>query len=765
MDATRAAATLPMIPSNTISIESFSISSHEVAIRHSGSLSSRVIVNFTGATFVPSGEAIVATALIVSGSGVEASRGPSNEFGIGDPVERRLCQTSPLSTPTISTHLQEPNKNWSDLYREGFRVLISPQIFTVLIPCFQPVPLHMVTRNVVIAGETGVGKSALINLISGQNLAEERNDVVGVTATPEKHDIAIDDEIFRFWDTPGFNEGSAGTVSRKKAKKIMRSLFDELEEADGVHLLVFCFRCTTRILASLQQVYNEVCSAIPKACRFPMVAVVTYCDCIKGSAQEWWNTVTRQLEEKGMKFSGYACVTMLTDKDNPPMQGRSSQCQKAVQNLILSHSLYPKFSPTLNLELFGKSDSNSLSSMINESSGSLNSLAPIVSDVTNNLERCQIDPIGGGALGSVWACKLKIESKTINSRPTDRGKVAVKAFRLWAKADDVPESFQKALGSALEGWVQLIHPNIVTLMGITSGFVVPYPCVVSEWMHEGTLESYLRKRGEQFSVLHRLQILEGVASGMIYLHSQGVVHGNLNAVLSGKPPWHKKTVGEIMHNLKLRKNPDLPLFTGTPGPLLKLIERCWSPGFPSQRPSAQEVLSIITQAESNLDGKKNRVQQLGVASGDLPDLTDRLDQVGAQHISPAAQVYSCILKHNGGESEKVAVKVFRSAVGADPADTEVKAFEHELRAWRSLSHDNVVLLLGVATAFKGPFLSLVSQWMPKTLRSFMSQNDGELKVIDRLRLVRSFDFLVTAYSPENSQAGGDCIWSGARFID
>ncbi|NEO83550.1 MAG: GTPase RsgA [Spirulina sp. SIO3F2] len=62
--------------------------------------------------------------------------------------------------------------------------------------------------TVVVMGQTGVGKSSLINALFGTNL--KTNDVKPETKYPEKHiEIAPDSSELWFWDMPGVGESSS----------------------------------------------------------------------------------------------------------------------------------------------------------------------------------------------------------------------------------------------------------------------------------------------------------------------------------------------------------------------------------------------------------------------------------------------------------------------------------------------------------------------------------------------------------------------------
>ncbi|KAF9230671.1 kinase-like domain-containing protein, partial [Melanogaster broomeanus] len=78
-------------------------------------------------------------------------------------------------------------------------------------------------------------------------------------------------------------------------------------------------------------------------------------------------------------------------------------------------------------------------------------------------------------------------------------------------------------------WRRLNHPNIVPFLGIAYAFGSGhFPCMVSMWMSNGTLTSYIKKCGTELALSNRLQLVEGIATGLEYLHSQNIVHGDLH---------------------------------------------------------------------------------------------------------------------------------------------------------------------------------------------------------------------------------------------
>ncbi|KAI6044901.1 P-loop containing nucleoside triphosphate hydrolase protein [Pisolithus marmoratus] len=215
----------------------------------------------------------------------------------------------------------------------------------------------MVAYNIVFAGETGVGKSSLINLLFDLEVSRTSNDILGITPG-RKRFIAVQDSIvYRLWDTPGLNEGTEGSVSTCQAMKELGSLFKELESADGVHLLVFCFRFTKHLTAGLQRVYESVITSIHDI-QVPIVAAATHADEMKQAPENWWNGTELQRKQEGLIFADYACVSTLEDEDYPPSPGRRGNAKSVMWQLIKGNTkpLLPcqSLPKEVNIILFGK---------------------------------------------------------------------------------------------------------------------------------------------------------------------------------------------------------------------------------------------------------------------------------------------------------------------------------------------------------------------------------------------------------------------------
>ncbi|KZT07864.1 kinase-like protein [Laetiporus sulphureus 93-53] len=97
-------------------------------------------------------------------------------------------------------------------------------------------------------------------------------------------------------------------------------------------------------------------------------------------------------------------------------------------------------------------------------------------------------------------------------------RVAFKSFT-FAQNEDLQQQIYK---EAIQ-WRHLHHPNVVPFFGVCD---MPRPlrlCIVSHWMENGSIMDFLR----QNTSADRLPLLVGIATGLEYLHSKDIVHGDL----------------------------------------------------------------------------------------------------------------------------------------------------------------------------------------------------------------------------------------------
>ncbi|KAF8598745.1 kinase-like protein [Ceratobasidium sp. AG-I] len=129
-----------------------------------------------------------------------------------------------------------------------------------------------------------------------------------------------------------------------------------------------------------------------------------------------------------------------------------------------------------------------------------------------NLPLCQDKPTYGGGFSDVYKGNL------LSGIP-----VAIKCLRLSSTATDHNSKVHKHAAHELYTWSKLKHANVLELLGLAlfRGQIA----MVSPWMNQGDLCSYAIRHPDA----SRCELCTQVINGLAYMHSQGVIHGDLKA--------------------------------------------------------------------------------------------------------------------------------------------------------------------------------------------------------------------------------------------
>ncbi|KAG1737390.1 P-loop containing nucleoside triphosphate hydrolase protein [Suillus lakei] len=306
-----------------------------------------------------------------------ASSAMSTPAGTPSGSSSTLYQTAVSST--ISTPAGAPSSSSSTLHQTA----ASSNHTEVEEP-----PRRTDMCSVVIFGESGAGKSSLVNLIAGKKMAKTSCDAGGCTSETNVHEFLIRNESLKvkLLDTPGrsssllfvviteldagLDEGPRGKVSDEEARRILKELIRTGMKQGDIHLIVYCVR-GERGVQSLCRNYEFIHSQVKG--KVPIVLVVTCLESRKPQMEEWWRVNERAILNAGMKFAGHACVTTAMMTEELRKQSRNAVCKLIGQCCLLRK----------NIVLFGQTGAGK-SSLVNLMAGK------DVAGISNDLKPCTL---------------------------------------------------------------------------------------------------------------------------------------------------------------------------------------------------------------------------------------------------------------------------------------------------------------------------------------------------------------------------------------
>jgi predicted GTPase len=193
--------------------------------------------------------------------------------------------------------------------------------------------------DVVLLGETGVGKSSVINLIAGKYVARVSHDTMPCTETTELYIVEEKGRTFHLHDTPGLIDPPMGVEAGveayvdpiDKAQKLIRSL----NSGNGPDLLLFCVS-NKPPTAALQRNYR-LFSKIVCGGKVPFALVITHLGKDE-TADGWWKEHAATIRNFGIKCSGHTGLRSAQGRsgDNAGLDEDSEESRESIFSLLVT---------------------------------------------------------------------------------------------------------------------------------------------------------------------------------------------------------------------------------------------------------------------------------------------------------------------------------------------------------------------------------------------------------------------------------------------
>jgi len=164
----------------------------------------------------------------------------------------------------------------------------------------------MSVKNIILFGRTGVGKSSVVNLMAGREVAQTSAGTEGCTLHWEEFSLTFSECTYKVFDTIGIREYQLGTEEYLDAIVNACTLIEKLRKEGGIHLLLFCIRAG-RLTSAVQNIYRLFYECLCQK-KVPIVLVVTGLE-TEHRMEDWWDKYKPFFDKYGIKVNGHVCIT------------------------------------------------------------------------------------------------------------------------------------------------------------------------------------------------------------------------------------------------------------------------------------------------------------------------------------------------------------------------------------------------------------------------------------------------------------------------
>jgi GTPase Era involved in 16S rRNA processing len=190
------------------------------------------------------------------------------------------------------------------------------------------------SKNIVIFGATGAGKSSVVNLMAGEERAETAPDLERCTLHWKEYPMAFDGHSYKVFDTIGLEEPRLGTKDYLNIIVNAHNLITNLQKEGGIDLLLFCVRAgrfNSTIQKNYRLFYEWLCEK-----NVPIALVLTGLEAEQNMA-DWWTKYKYTFDKYEILVDDQVCITAANGLDGRH-QLQYEKSRRLIHNLVRKHT-------------------------------------------------------------------------------------------------------------------------------------------------------------------------------------------------------------------------------------------------------------------------------------------------------------------------------------------------------------------------------------------------------------------------------------------
>ncbi|KAI6104847.1 hypothetical protein EDD16DRAFT_1492265 [Pisolithus croceorrhizus] len=168
--------------------------------------------------------------------------------------------------------------------------------------------------NVLVMGEVGSGKSSVVNLLVGKEVAKVSSDAGACTLRTVKHETTIQVQetwtTVHIWEVAGLNQPEE-VAANDSGTTLDMDLGPILKAKASIDIILFCMQ-SSRLKNAPKQIFESVNKVFGRC--VAIVLVITNLEREKENMENWWDRNGERVRRVlGLGETEHACITGLQD--------------------------------------------------------------------------------------------------------------------------------------------------------------------------------------------------------------------------------------------------------------------------------------------------------------------------------------------------------------------------------------------------------------------------------------------------------------------